>query len=356
MLAIITVGTGSWEQIECSIIREMGMNISSPVYFWDLGSGNSRLYSSKRGLIADTPTVMLRHALTKKVFYTGRDALALAEKVPPQLEAVWPIRRGHIADPMLTVLIEAMMEDSPLDLMSKILKPTAVVVVPLGFDPVHNDALEQTFARVGFGAVIKIPQAAAIAISSNRDSLKRGALIWDTGHGKTDLTVLSGGNVFLGRPIWRGGLDLDAAIVQSLAVKMHFLISLADAAELKQNYSFATRKDKDIYVLGKDTRLNKIKDLTLSPNDIEEVIKDFFELLLVSCRSFLVSLPSSLLRIIKEDGIVVTGGMSQMEGLHDWLSQALQMPVKGIARQHIVPLLGASKAWEQWETNSYLAL
>lgn len=333
-------------------MRKMKISQSLQTFFWDLGSLNGRLYVVDKGLIADAPTVLLRDRVTGQTAFSGQEAFALLEKVPSQLEPVRTIIRGKIADPSLSILLEQMMGQENAGIVSKILAPVAIATVSR-IDPVHALALKRAFQRAGFREVIQIPQPAAILASRHSD-LNRDGLIVDMGAGKTELTVMSGGHIFLHTHIGRGGDDLDELIKHHLEQHKGFLISLQDARELKLAYSFTAKKNKKSYLLGKDLHKGKISSLAFLPEELDETMAHFFRELLLPLESLLLRLSPSQIQTLKEDGLLLAGGLSQIEGLDAWISNQFQLPVVRVARAHIAPLLGAAKLFAHWDEYSYL--
>lgn len=335
---------------------KMKPSLEAPVFFWDLGTLNGRLYSADQGLISDQPTVIIRHSSTKNVIFWGQKAFSLLEKIPPQLEAIRTVERGVVADPMISFLIESMASTQLSDLLSKLIRPHAVVIVPSTCDAMHCSALKRSLTRAGFGAVVQISTATAIVMSFTPDLLERGSFVWDSGAGKTELTAISGGSVLTSRTLRLGGDDLDHIIQQFLVEKRQFLISLQDVGKLKSTFSFSKKKTKETYLLGRNLKLGRIETLTLSAEELRDVISEFYFKLMQQVNSIFMNLSPTFLGEIREQGIILAGGLNQIDGIDAFLSNELQVPIKILPRQHISPLLGAAKIWSQWETYSYLSL
>ncbi len=338
------------------IITAMNPKVSSSVYFFDVGTLNCRLYSVEGGLLADEPSVLLRHSQTGEIFFQGTKALALLDKLPLSLEPVRTVRQGMIADPAISSLFITMLGESGDGLWSKLFRPTAVVVVPAQLDVVHERALRQAFGRAGLGSVIALPQSVAIGFSHDPSSLEKGIFIWDSGAGKTEFSILGGGEIISQSVSPLGGEELDRRIQEYLERQKQIQISLSDAAALKTSFSFSRDKKKEQYLLGKDLKHTKVISFSVTNEELREVMNTFFGELISSVKDAVMELPPSLIAVIRREGILLTGGLSQLEGLETYVSQELELPVRHLPRQHISPLLGAAKLKSEWEKYSYLAL
>lgn len=337
-----------------SIISKMNLDVSSRVFYWDVGTLNCRLYTIEEGLVADQPAVFLLHSQTKEIYYQGDQAYLLMEKIPPGLVCKRGIVQGKIAEPIMSALFDEMMGHFSSGLMGKITRPLAVVTVPADIDPVHARALKQAFLASGFGSVLQIPHAAAACVSFDPVSMDGGMLICDCGAGKTEITAMGSGDVVAYELIPQGGDKLDQIIQDYVKISHQLLIPLAGARQLKHAFSFNKRKNKEIFLLGKNLKTSKIESLGINPEELRKVIEPFLENILLHLDSLMMNLPSALAAALRERGILLTGGLSQIDGLDTWITDKTQFAVHRLPRQHISPLLGLVKIKSQWNKYSYL--
>lgn len=313
---------------------------------------NARAYSQSLGLFSDSKTTLLRDRISKRIAFIGDPAFNLKEKVPSQLDLISLVEKGRIADPSLSALIEHMMTSDMDSLLSKLLPSTAIVLISR-LDTVHRKALSQAFHRAGSRKVILIPYAAGLA-ASTQEEFEDDFLVVDLGAGKMEFTALAGGHCLFSSIQRFGGGDLDEYIRNYVEFAHDFVISMADARMLKESFSFSDKKMKKIYLLGKDLKHGKITTLTFSLEELKDTILQFIIPMVERLESVAYGLPAGQLKSLKQKGILLSGGMSQMEGIDDWISSKLQLPVKRVARQYIAPLLGAAKLYSNWDKYSYL--
>lgn len=317
----------------------MKVGLSSPVFYWDLGSLNARLYTVEGGLVSDTNTFLVRDRLSREFVKFGSEAMFLGEKVPSQLEFIQPVQRGRIADPSLSVLMEHMMGSRESGFLSRLAFPIAAISVNK-LDAVHRSALKKAASRAGFSKCILIPQGLALSVVSR--GIDASSLVCDFGAGKTEFTFVNAGRVVDRIVSFVGGNNLDQAIKNEILFRYGFMVSVHDVRRLKTTLSFAS-KSKKVQILGKDIKRSTIAALDLDLGEIRELMKDFFSPLSIDLKNMLHSLTPQQVKEIKENGILVSGGLSQIQFFDQWLGSVVGVPIKCINRQHMAALLGMAK-------------
>ena len=64
----------------------------------DLGTRNSHVYSTGKGLVLMEPTVAVYDKDSEKIKAMGEEAKQMAGHVSSNMEIIWPIRQGVIID------------------------------------------------------------------------------------------------------------------------------------------------------------------------------------------------------------------------------------------------------------------
>lgn len=326
------------------------------VMFFDLGSHNSRAYSVERGLINDFPSFLLRESASKKVAFVGQEAIDLAEKVPLGMELVVLFEKGLIADPQLSVLITSLIDTELEGWKSKLIKPIAVLAVQSNFYPVYQRALKKALVKVGFGKVVFYPTSAAVAMSANQNVLAHGGMVVDLGAGKTEISILSADAVLQQNILAQGGNDLDKLIQDFFEVHSRIKISLADSRLLKHDFAFEKKKQKRSSVIVRNLESMIIETVQLDSSQIKSVVELYFENIANEISVVCKRQTPAMMKKIEEQGILLTGGLSQIEGLDQWLSMKLKIKVTRIARQNLASILGVIKFWQSGDKYSHLQI
>ena len=64
----------------------------------DLGTRNSLVFSTGRGIVLREPSVVIYDKDTEKIRAIGEEARQMAGHLSSNMEVIWPIRRGVIVD------------------------------------------------------------------------------------------------------------------------------------------------------------------------------------------------------------------------------------------------------------------
>lgn len=64
----------------------------------DLGTSNTMVWVSGKGIVVKEPSVIARHKKTKEILAIGSDARKMVGRAPSNVEVVRPLKDGVIAD------------------------------------------------------------------------------------------------------------------------------------------------------------------------------------------------------------------------------------------------------------------
>ena len=157
----------------------------------DLGTKNSLVYSTVKGIIFKEPSVVIYDKDTEKIRAIGEEARQMAGHLTSNLELIRPIRQGVIVD---YNVMEKMMKH----LISKAIgrytfrKPRISICVPSGIAEIEKKAIVEATYQAGAREVFLVEEPIAGAIGAGLDITKTfGNLIVDIGAGTTDAAVIS---------------------------------------------------------------------------------------------------------------------------------------------------------------------
>lgn len=157
----------------------------------DLGSTNSVVYSSGKGVILKEPSVVVYDKDTQRIKAIGEEARQMAGHTSGNIEVIRPIRQGMVAD---YNVMEKMLKYFIMKAQGRrvFLKPRISICVPSGITEVERKAMEEATYQAGARAVHLVEAPVAAAIGSGVDITKPfGNLIVDIGGGTTNVAVLS---------------------------------------------------------------------------------------------------------------------------------------------------------------------
>jgi rod shape-determining protein MreB and related proteins len=135
----------------------------------DLGTANTLVYATGRGIVVDEPSVV---AVTKtpanvvnKVLAVGLEAKRMVGRTPGNIVAVRPLRDGVIADFEIT---EAMLRYFIQSAVGRrtLVHPRMVVCIPFGITEVEKRAVQESARSAGAREVFLVPEPLAAAIGA----------------------------------------------------------------------------------------------------------------------------------------------------------------------------------------------
>ena len=200
----------------------------------DLGTTNTLIWVAGRGLVIDEPSAIALDAANGKVVAVGEQADALAGKEPEDIEVIYPLRDGVIADLNATVLMlngflhRAKRHRGPL-------RPSALVCVPSRATWVERRSVAAALeARRPRATVQLVDEPVAAAAGAGVDlAAGAGTFIVDVGGGTTEIAVVSGARVVRARSLRLAGNALDDAILHAARTELGLILGRKAATSLK---------------------------------------------------------------------------------------------------------------------------
>ena len=295
----------------------------------DLGTANTLVYIKSKGVVAREPSVVAIQTNTKQVLAVGEEAKKMIGRTPGNIVAIRPLRDGVIADfdvtqSMLKYFIRKAYK------RRSILQPRVVICVPSGVTEVEKRAVEEAAIHAGArdAYLIEEPMAAAIGAGLPVQEAT-GSLIVDIGGGTTEVAVISLGGIVTSKSIRVGGDEFDESIVNYIKKEYSLMIGERTAEEIKISIGTADVDSEVVKmdIRGRDLITGLPKTLEISSKEIYEAMKEPISNIIDSIKSTLEKTPPELAADIMEQGIVLTGGGAQLDGIDRVIINETKMPV-----------------------------
>ncbi|MEK4031101.1 MULTISPECIES: rod-share determining protein MreBH [Bacillaceae] len=297
----------------------------------DLGTANLLVYSKDKGIIVNEPSVVAIDAETRKVLAIGTEAKNMIGKTPGRIIATRPMKDGVIADFDITSeMLKGLMKKASKVLGFNIRKPSVVVCTPSGATSVEKRAIQDAVKSSGAKSVHLIEEPVAAAIGADLPVEEPIAnLIVDIGGGTTEVAIISYGGVVSCNSIRIGGDKLDEDIIQYVRKQYNLLIGERTAEKIKMEIGYALVDHKELVmdVRGRDLVTGLPKTIEVSSYEIQKAIKESLLAILETIRVTLENSPPELSGDIVDRGVVISGGGSLLNGMQDWLSEEIIVPV-----------------------------
>ena len=311
----------------------------------DLGTKNSLVYSTGKGLVLQEPSVVVYDKDTEKIRAIGEEARQMAGHITSNMEMIRPIRQGTIAD---FIVMEKMLKYFISKAMGRraFRKPRISICVPSGSTEIERRAVEEATYQAGAREVFLVEEPIAAAIGSGVDITKPfGNLIVDIGGGTTDVAVLSLGGVVVSSSIKVAGDTFDQAIMNYVR-RNHSLFIGEDAAEnIKIRIGTAVEESTPqvMEVKGRNVITGLPKKVKLTSEEIRVALKDATGQIVDAVHGVLEKTPPELAADIVDRGIVLAGGGALLRGMDTLIEQKTGVSTLTVQNAMSVVAVGTGK-------------
>lgn len=293
------------------------MAFFSPKLGIDLGTTNVLVFVPRKGVILNEPSVVAVSTEKNKVLAIGVEAKKMIGRTPDTITAYRPMKDGVIADYRVTEAMLRYFMKKALHKMN-IWKPTVLISVPAGVTSTEKRAVIEAAVKAGAADayVVKEPILAAIGagIPIHEPS---GRMVADIGGGTIDVAVISLGGIVASTSVKVAGNALDRAIVDY--VKKQYNLSIGDktAEEIKITIGSAVPVTEELTmpVKGRDLVSGLPRTVEMKTNEIVQAINRELREMMNAIRKVLQETPPELASDIIDNGIILTGGSSQLRNM-----------------------------------------
>ena len=289
----------------------------------DLGTRNSLVYSTGKGLVLKEPSVVIYDKTTEKIRAIGEEARQMAGHANSNMEVIRPIRQGVIVD---FNVMEKMLKYFIAKAMGRraFRKPRISICVPSAITEIERRAVEEATYQAGAREVFLVEEPIAAAIGAGVDITKPfGNLIVDIGGGTTDIAVISLGGVVASSSVKVAGDSFDQAIMNYVRQNHSLFIGEETAENIKITIGTAIEEANPqvMEVKGRNVLTGLPKTVKLTSEEIRSALKDATGQIVEAVHSVLEKTPPELAADIVDRGIVVTGGGALLKGMDTLIEQ-----------------------------------
>lgn len=314
----------------------------------DLGTASVLVFKKGEGIVLHEPSVVAIDKNSGKVIAVGEEAREMLGRTPGYISAIRPLREGVIADydtteKMLTYFIKRVIGNKLF------LKPRVIVCIPTGATDVEERAVRQ--ATLASGArqafIIEEPLAAALGAGINISGAT-GNMVVDIGGGTSDIAVLALGGIVCNTSLRVGGDKFDEALIRYVRKEYSLMIGERTAEDIKIRIGTAwvTPENQDQYmeVRGRDLVSGLPKTINMSSRESWMALEEPVYAVIDAVKKVLEITPPELAADIVNNGIVMTGGGSLLNGLDILLSKETNLPVQVAEEAISCVAVGTGKA------------
>ena len=295
----------------------------------DLGTANTLVFASGKGIVVNEPSIVAINKVTGDVEAVGREAKEMLGRTPGNIVAIRPLKDGVIADFKMTEkMLNYFIQRAHNRKM--FVHPRIVIGVPSEITQVEKRAVQDSAFRAKASEVFLVEQAMMAAIGAGLPITEPyGSMIVDIGGGTTDIAVISLSGIVYSRSVRVAGNEMDEAITAYLKRKYNLLVGERTAEQIKMEVGSAYPLDKPLTMEIKGRHLLEgiPKTITVDDSEIRDALAECVVTLLNAFRVALERTPPELSADISDRGIVLTGGGGLLKNLDKRIREETGLPV-----------------------------
>lgn len=327
-----------------SLSRDMGI---------DLGTANTLVYVSGKGIVLQEPSVVAIDQDDKLPLAVGEEAKQMLGRTPGNVVALRPLRDGVIADfdtaeLMLKHFIRQVHEGR-----TGLVAPRIVIGIPSGVTGVERRAVMDAAIQAGARDVRLIDEPIAAAIGAGLPVAEpTGNMIVDIGGGTTEVAVLSLQGIVLSESVRVAGDELSDAIVQYMKKVHNLVIGERTAEEIKIQVGSAYPTDEDdvlMDVRGLHLLSGLPRTVTIKGPEIRESMSEPLSVIVEAVKRTLERTPPELAADIIDRGIMLAGGGALLKGLDTLISHETGIVTHVAADPLSCVVLGTGRVLENFK-------
>jgi rod shape-determining protein MreB and related proteins len=293
----------------------------------DLGTVNTLVYVSGRGVVLEEPSAIAIARETGRVVAAGEAADALTGKEPQDINVIHPLREGVIADlDASTAMLQAFLQR--VRLRRGLLRGSAVVCVPSGATWVERRSLVASVEAQRPRCRVKLVDEPVAAAAGAGIGLTdgTGAFMVDIGGGTTEAAVLAGGHVVRSRSLRLAGNAMDESIMQAVKAELGLLIGRNAARSLKMTLGLGEGTAEWMEVVGVDAGRRTPRVEYVPGRLVAEALGHTVAAIADSAQEMLSDIPPNLAEDVVRGKIRLAGGGALLPGLASKIEAVADIP------------------------------
>ncbi|OGK13009.1 hypothetical protein A3A93_04030 [Candidatus Roizmanbacteria bacterium RIFCSPLOWO2_01_FULL_38_12] len=304
---------------------------SSLYTYFDLGTTNTRIGIKNKGVTLTEPTYLGYNSRIKDYIFFGAEAKTIVGKTPDFIKIIRPIVNGILYDFDAEVAyLQKMMEKSVDPYLSqyRFIKPPirGISAAPTIATEIEKKAVEEALEKIGCSEVFVIEKSLATVAGCGFDIFSHEPhFVIDMGGGLIELSIISGGGIVSQRALKTAGDNMNKLIGNYTYLKHGIVLGEATCEDLKIKLLNFTKDEKTTNVRGKSLETGLPKTIKLKSSDIREALMSQFHHIVDAAKELIELSPPEIADAVFKNGIVLTGNLAAVAGVHDFFIQELKI-------------------------------
>lgn len=323
----------------------------------DLGTANSLIYLSGRGIVINEPSAVAINNKTGKVVAVGIEAKQMLGRTPLHITVVRPLVGGVISDfemaqEILKQFLKKLGNSSFVNYYQN-----AVIGVPADLTEVERKSVEDAVLGAGVSKAYVIESAIAAALGARLPVNEPVAnMIIDIGGGTTEIAIISMGGAVTVKSLKTAGDKFNDDIMKFVRDEFHLAIGEPTAEELKIELGTAlpTNDKLEMAIRGRDLTTGLPKEVVLKDAHVRAAINKSLRTIVDAVKEVIEKSPPELVGDLLKRGIFMCGGGSLLRGINELIGKELQTTTTVVDDPLTCVARGAGIAVENLEKYDYI--
>lgn len=293
------------------------MSIFSKKIGIDLGTTSTIVFLPGKGIVLNEPSVVAVSEQDNKILAVGLEAKNMIGKTPDNIIAYRPMKDGVIADYRVTEAMLRYFIDKALGKWN-LFKPEVMISVPAGVTSTERRAVVEAAIKAGAKSAYVVKEPILAAIGAGIPIYEAmGHMVVDIGGGTTDVAMISLGGIVASTSVKCAGNKIDYAIADYIKKTFNLAVGDQTAENIKINIGSAVPLEEELSMMvkGRDFLSGLPRSTEIKTNEIVKAIGKELRDMIKAIKDVLQETPPELAADIIDQGIIMTGGSSQLRNL-----------------------------------------
>ena len=317
----------------------------------DLGTTNILVFIPGTGIVLNEPSVVAVSD-DNQVLAVGTDAKEMIGRTPESIHAYQPMKDGVIADYRVTEIMLRYFMRKSLGRYN-IFRPEVLVSVPAGVSSTERRAVIEAAMKAGAknAYVVKEPILAAIGAGIPIYE-PQGHMIVDIGGGTIDTAVISLGGIVASNSVKCAGNRIDSAVIDHIKKTRNLAIGEKTAESIKIKIGSALPLEEELImdIKGRDLVSGLPRVTEVRTNEIVRAMTKELREMIKAVKEVFQDTPPELAADIVDDGIIMTGGTSQLRNFPELIRRRTGVKAKLADQALFCVAKGTGEALEHLDT------
>lgn len=293
----------------------------------DLGTANSLVYLSGKGIVVNQPSIAAINVKTMSILSVGDEAKKMLSRTPPHINVVRPLVNGVISD--FEVTEQIMRHFLMMAGGSRIFSfRMAVLGVPSNLTEVERKSVEDAAIGAGVRRAYLMEETVAATLGAGLPIYEPTSnMIVDIGGGTTDIAIISLGGSVVARSLKVAGDHFNQDIINFVRDEFKLLIGEPTAEDIKIAVGSAVPLDEklEIAVRGRDLASGLPREIIIKNTHARAALSRALKYIIDAIKEVIEIAPPELAGDIYKNGIYLCGGGSLLRGIDVLVARELSV-------------------------------